>query len=867
MAVSCSDLPRVGILPHRAVNGINRLDEARHALEVRDLYEALTRKHTTDAHFTTYELVGESQWPRLNKPVLSQLREKGVLVKSRLLVFDFDNPAHAEWTRESYEAFETQLAHVTGQEPLLNSYYAYYTTKSGARLVYVLAEPVEVSVQEEMLCGMQQLFAAKGLTADPLFDWTRLFRLPWVIRDGKETWIPDYFPFGLLELNKDFAPIPVERVPQVPLHRDTPTKAIEPIAADLPDLDHIESLVWTNAAVGERTPWYVAAKVRLQGRPYWDALFRNLALAEEGNRSNEIFRSVGSAVGLLISLKGTTPEHIFALFLPSIQSMAEDPNNRESWEEMLWRAVRTSWEREAAKSPDTVYAGLLSEIRSTDLIKGIIDGVRRWCVAAQSLSDDDVWRIFERKLILVGHDVFYVMKPNGFYDDCAVVNVQLVPRIHDLGMDSLIQTTSINDKGQVVPLTADKIARAYGCAVFECLGSLQHDAGSWLRDIMDAAPIVCEPMYSLSPTVVPEYNQVVDAWLRHLAGSRYELLCNWIGHSLDFSKPIAALFLEGPPSVGKKMLAIGLAENLRVPMLAGAEEITSRFKTQILHTPFIFCNEGFPTARGAGTKRPADSFREMIDGSPIYVDRKFQKPIVVRAPYRLLITANNSNGIRGLYGKQDLTPEDRDALNIRLVHISCDASAAVWLKKMGGLAYTGASGNRWISGDAGEMSNFLVARHFRYLYENRKAPEPGYRFLVEGQPDSEFVQEMSLNSGLAPVVLEVVFSMIQQQTKPTGFALDKEHGTLVTAEGVLTHAKAIDHPLRRDLNLREVGGVLRGFATQKRLYLGESAQKRWWSLDLGLLWREAEHGGSSAAEKIKQLIEDGYNYKAPTDEQ
>lgn len=851
---------KVAILPHRAVSGINRVEEARYTLEVLPLEEALQRQFTTDAHFVTYFVPGEKSWPRCNKGVLPQLREKGADLQSQVLVFDIDNPGHAEWTRESYTAFDIHLTHVLEQDPTLASYFAYYTTKHGARLIYLLERPVTVETWEEMTVGMIQLFRAKGLDVDPQCnDWTRLFRLCWVTRDNVVTWNTDFFPFALLEINPHSQPLDVDRVPRVPLHNEAVSvDPAERIPEDLPDLDTLDRLIWHNAARNERSPWYDTAKIRLQGRDYFDALFRNGVLANKGSRNSTIFRSVGSVVSLMITVKDTTPEHIFALFLPAVQQMEEDVDNPESWEEVLWRAIRTTWEKEATKvksadDPSSLYTGVLAELQQNDLIMGIVEGVRVWCDPLSHLDNEELWRVFERRLILVGSESFYIMKPNGFYDR-SVSGQQVASRVRDLGMESLIQTQYVNDKGTLIQLSPEKIARLYGHAIFDVVGSLRFDQGSWLRDVSEDRPAVCEPMYSLNPQLPPVYNEEVDVWLRHLAGADYDKLCTWIAHSLDFAHPIAALFLEGPPSIGKKMLAIGLSENLRVPSLAGSEELVSRFKTQILQTPYIFCNEGFPSsARGSGLKRPADVFREMIDGSPIYVDRKFQHPILVRAPYRLLITANNPSGLRALYGKQDLTPEDREALNIRLLHIKCSDEAAQWLRKRGGPAYTGKEGARWISGDAGEPSNFILAKHFRYLYENRPPVPLGNRFLVEGEPDSAFVEEMSLNSGAAPVVLEVLFSMLQQQQSPTGVKIVERGRIFLTAASILEHAKLMNHPLRRDLNMRNVCDVLRGLGKSSRMRFDDGVQRRWWELNVLLLMREAEKGGSDVVNVLERL--------------
>jgi len=68
----------------------------------------------------------------------------------------------------------------------------------------------------------------------------------------------------------------------------------------------------------------------------------------------------------------------------------------------------------------------------------------------------------------------------------------------------------------------------------------------------------------------------------------------------------------------------------------------------------------------------------------------------------------------------------------RLLHFDLDAEAETYLKRIGGRAFTERDGARWIRGDSGQSSDFIVARHFLHLYKERKPRNLQDRFCVMG---------------------------------------------------------------------------------------------------------------------------------------
>jgi hypothetical protein len=151
------------------------------------LSQALTRAHATDAHFAAYCVPDIAR--RLSSRALAELPDG---VRIVLLVFDVDDPvAHAaciparrEWLDEQRPRIETFAAATSALA---------YRTRRGYRLVLRLAAPVVLRDAEDAAAWRRMYLGAcahlsrrYGIVADlQCCDWTHLYRLPRVVRDGR----------------------------------------------------------------------------------------------------------------------------------------------------------------------------------------------------------------------------------------------------------------------------------------------------------------------------------------------------------------------------------------------------------------------------------------------------------------------------------------------------------------------------------------------------------------------------------------------------------------------------------------------------------------------------------------------------------
>lgn len=864
-------LPDVAVLPSKRVPGLGTLSESpQHtALERLPLIECFEREWATDAHFVTYGVFGpdgqDFEHPRLNKSVLAELRAKDCEVYCTMLVLDYDNPGHAEWTDEALVEFVDKLEAARAAKPHLFSPTAVYTTRHGARLVYVLEAPVPADVAELRLASLVRQVRAQGILVDQATkDWTRLFRLPKVVRDDVRTSEEEHF---LMHIEPD-ALLGPQHVPATGnVEASAPVVRLE---ADMPGPEEAEAMLWT-AAEGKsrkRTEWYNLAKRSLKGRDCYEAIFEGGQIATEGERNPTVMSYAGSVVSLMFARPGTTAEKCFALLAPAVMQLEGDDGGR-SWLATLWHAVKHAWEREAGKAKQQEQEAERAAEASLTTKDSILKGVRQWAGAfgLPFLNDDDkLWEWARERMIIAREGKYMVLSDNGFYNSTQVRKDALAAHIRRIGMDEQMDFWLYTEKdGDWI-----KSERAINKILSDHLSTIdQFIARPNVTHVFlepdDAGNITAVlPMYYVRGDATPKYDPDVDDWLRALGGREYEKLCNWIGHALDFSRPIAALSILGTPSCGKQLLVRGLAECINTRMAADGGEMVGDYQFAVRWTPFLNVNEGWPKSK---TQDPADMFRRWTGGDPFFVNAKFQVPVFCYNPLRIILTANNDGLVKGLTRARNLTLEDRDAIATRLFHLDAsDGAAARYLREKGGMEFT----RGWIDAADGTRGDDRVARHFLYLYQSRDPVPHGNRLLVEGSGTDSIIVDMTTESGIATDVIETVLHILEnpnarQHTK--GFSVDEPMGAIyVTATPIVDYWHKIIGPQRKNrgggFHHRAVGQVLRtikragwsdGVRTVKDGPTGKPRKARWFLLDNMQLLIAAENNGFDCEYLLKLM--------------
>lgn len=180
-------MARVVVWPKREITGWNgeipqpdNLD----VFDVVDLHTALHTVYSTDAHFVPYWLEGEDVQPRINKEALPALAEAGVRMLFDVVVVEVDDPVAHDAEKPASAEWRAELLERLDRSPLRDS-AGVYMTRGGARLLWILAEPVDRQGYMQTHGAVVAALAEVDIHVDPLFDWGRCYRLPFVVRDGR----------------------------------------------------------------------------------------------------------------------------------------------------------------------------------------------------------------------------------------------------------------------------------------------------------------------------------------------------------------------------------------------------------------------------------------------------------------------------------------------------------------------------------------------------------------------------------------------------------------------------------------------------------------------------------------------------------
>lgn len=875
-------LPNVAIGATKFVTGASRLTDPVEPLRVMPLRQAMQEQFGSDAHFCCYVVHEDGHeaeaWPRINKVVLDAIEKAGGRVYSTMLVIDYDTKDNVDadtlrtkaiegkvaWDDELIEEFWQKLdTAVDAGLPMPN---VVYTTKNGARLIYVLPEQVLVREVEDYHRGLVHLFGTKGLIADKkCSDWTRFFRMPAVMRDGRPSWDSPYY--RLLEQYDTFvqlADLPKVEKP-VGDNEYAPIRKIDRPRPSQEDARMMLEVQMPGRTGSRQTALYKEAKRRLQGRNCFPCIFDFAPVARGGERDDTLTRLVGEAVGLLFPMDGCTPEFVYALFMPAVEQLEPD-RGTPNWLDKLWYLVCYMFEREVAKAEAAEQRQKVKEVKTEDRLTAMLNGMRSWC-KDPSIEQDDarstIWML-QHSIAMTKAKRYHPLQPDGYYARHGVPREHLVTAMRECGLSEFVEMGAY-EQGSFVAFSPAELLSMYGTLVHEVQGAANY-RGAIVKNMGSADSTLVVALYHLRRDLEPTYNEAADIWLRKLVGEAdAQKLRDWIGFALDFEGgPICALSLSGPPGCGKKMLVRGLAECINTGAVASGLDLVQRFTPALMKTPFLCVDEGLPSKVPGGIDI-ADQFRRVVSGESLTLDVKFSDPVTIFNPLRVIFTANNLETVRAITSHRDLTPEDQAALSQRILHIDVQQAAADWLTANGGVRMT----RGWIMGDAGEPSDYLLAKHFLWLHENRPKQALGTRLLVEGNLESELMRDMRTQSGVAPLVIRTLIYMIESPSKSQMKGLSIEDGQVhVTAAGVVEVYRA-DLANRRDLNTSQVLNVLRSVVlpggsknpTHHVNGQGERIKARWYPIDLITLLEEAYSNGYPSKE-IEKLLRLQYGSEA-----
>ena len=619
------------------------------------------------------------------------------------------------------------------------------------------------------------------------------------------------------------------------------------------------------------TTWYQNAKKRLKGRDYYPILFEMGTFGEEGGRWKTIQSSVSGVCSLLVraggagggaggeGLAGTTPELIYALFVPALQHLEAQDEEGADWLGVGWSATQFFFAADSSKQEAEKAKEIEQKTESLSFIDKVIDGAKQWCqddaLWGRNCSTPQDWLL--RKLILYNKDSYFVLQANGYYSRWPVKKEQLVSKFRQTGVGGKgrvieldVQVEDEKKKKKTVTKTPAQLIDNHSSHFFNVRGVVGTSTckDAWL----EKNGTLVLPLYYRRDDLEPVFNALCDEWLRQIFGDKYEKGCEWLANALAFEEgPICAISLIGPGNAGKKMFVRGLQECINTNRIAKGEQITAKFQESLLNTGILVVNEGFTYSR---SKSVPDAFRELTSGDSMDVDVKYLPSTFISNPLRVIMTANNYDMLTTLTGNKPLTMDDIKALGQRILHIDIPQSAPKWLQERGDYKLT----NGWVASDAGGASDFTLAKHFMWLYHNRKKnPEGHRRFLVEGDLTKEdlvtdfFVSRTETASKIMLTICKILDN--QASGNGDGVCYDREKGEIWLTTSAIV--EAFNREVNRGgaaeaLTEQKAGSVLK-VLSEREVVTEKNMKKARWKL---LKWRHVLHQAIEHGWPCKNLM-------------
>lgn len=807
-----------GVMQHKYIKGVGSFLVQEDRDRCKDDYflhkpysleQIMSTAFATDAHFTCYYPLGWERWPIFRKSILSEIRKNGSDIVTKFLVFDWDNPQtdghKTSWTEPLWAQFCQLWGEVQQKDPICANAAAIYSTRNGARIMFELINPIPVDRAEEHLVWFIKYFSSIGLPVTNLNgwgfdhscrDWTRRFRCPLVMRDGIYT-AQEYPAYRVLTGRKiDADAIGRSSVRTLAKQRQFDRTGLEMC----PSGDALQALLYHPGARGKApsmTAFHKRAKRYLKETVYFDELFNDVPPNwDMGNRNNELLKMLGTIVPILLRKCGASVRECMALTILPVSTMHMD----QDWVMHSWNALISIYEREIYKLNDEEEVKAKKASLEDDILDDMLNGMRSWCGSAELFADEFTGREYVRNhtICAVKH-YFYVMNPEGFYDNLALMSHHVIPRIRKTFLNTIVETVREGVRGDIIDKTVTELLNRYSTPVSRVAMRPIGDQQGYIDNIDGDSPELVLSMYKRNPNLTPCYNEQVDQWLMCLGGEHYEKLKEWIGQALAFEEgPICALSLVGNPGAGKKMFVQGLAECMEVATYAQGEDMVGQ-SSALTRTPFLNVNEDWPVGGGKGISA-ADKFKQLTGGDPIIINEKYQPQMSVYNPVRVILTANDYILLQKLTKGRDMSLDTRIAIGQRVFHIDIPDCIIDFMNSIGNRATTAKPGARWCNPESGiEKGDFIVARHFLYLYSIRvRCPEA--RFLVYGNcsPDDTgktdvFSELLTVNTTTSQVcyaiqgLLDFPQSDLRQHIK---VSYDNTR-LFVTRYGIYQHIKSV----------------------------------------------------------------------------
>ena len=825
------------------------------------LEDALTTEYDFDAHLLCYELSspdGPGYQRLIQGSELHSLLENtdGYAVQTRLICLDYDLPSHRGWdSPEEATEWVRGLKDALGPE---GTPYCIYTTKHGARLIYRLSSPVPVLEIGPKIAGIIRDFNANGVELDPSCDqWSRLFRLPRVNRDGQKTSEAATFVCEITDTWLDPAvleeaePSSKSRVPVAGVQSVAVSYSTMPDPGELADLS-------------ESTPCKKARKVLKNAhRSMYEVLCEFGNLPQEGGRDNWLTRTLGALVRALRgNVKEFEQEHLLALCEEMLDRMEPDEGT-PSWHAKAWELIQKFWVQDGAGEE-------AEKAEVKDKMEQLVENMIALHPRVHQIQDDhEEAMLWIREHAVLQHaGRFHILGWDGRWSQFGFDQKAVVSYVRDNRLEDLIEVTKFTESGPKPRPIADIMAD-HGTEV----GSIVESCFCDDQEYMPATPGKPANVRMRAQRLAdlqPRRDSAVDEWLRNATGDQYKSLVRWIVGSLEVKYPIAALSIRGAAGTGKNLLVSGLAECFEDPSYSGPSALDpGAWNGQLRGNPIIHVDEGESGIKAKTKKSISQDLRAMIGGGKVTLNEKFKANTQLEINPRVIFTANNLDIVRAMVGEGQ-SAQDLAAIQQRLLHLEFSHRAADFLTAQGGRRFT----EDWV----GSYSSHRLARHLLHLHKIHRDEvlEAASRFVCPGDVPLDLLTEMNFEGAESQSALDTILEFLEiidlQPNLARGRAFCERTGQIYVSPDALNKYRLSRFSNERSCSKKTLSQVLefiaperlRGRTNLSNLGFEGKTYGAWQVIDASALYSAYGSAGGEIPDHLLRLMRTAFGKDAPS---
>jgi hypothetical protein len=241
-----------------------------------------------------------------------------------------------------------------------------------------------------------------------------------------------------------------------------------------------------------------------------------------------------------------------------------------------------------------------------------------------------------------------------------------------------------------------------------------------------------------------------------------------------------------------------------------------------------------PSGKTEESGDASETFRSFVAGGEITIRGMYKEANTALCYPRVVVVANAVKFLGSLVQDEEMTEDDLQAIAERIMTVDALIEGKEHLDRLGNWEHT----TGWAKGRA--QSQYVIAGHIMYLYENRNVQLPGHlatakkngRFAVVGDTDSNssVLRAMRRTTNHVQYLMEVCVKLVEAGRTHAAYAEDGEGGVYVKYAAFTEKARST----RMVWSQTAIAASLCQFASKVTRTVG-GTQSRWWKLDMHAL--------------------------------